>query len=554
MSGSNINDTTEPDSPSGETVDKANQTTISGATSTGTADPPSHQLNPEQTEQTPDEHERLRFHRRLRRVVTIAFLGFCFFFFKNLIDGNYAGKPIGLCFHGICTVATFLIAIILFFRSQASLSQLRLLEVALLVAGAAFFGWFQFDSFQEVVLFTQLDDNRLRSVISNTSDACMLRWFAMIVLYGISVPNDLRRCCISIALIALVPLFATILAGISDNTLKYFGDALVEMLTWLAIASFVAIYGSYRIQVQWRAAMTPGRRLGQYRVIQSLGKGAMGEVLLAERPLLRRRCAIKKIRAEEIMNPIMARRFEREVQATARLTHWNNVRILDYGQDDDGTFFYVMDYLEGLDLQALVNRYGPLPAARVVHFLAQLCNSLHEAHSIALIHRDIKPSNIMVCKRGANHDVVVLLDYGIVKLVQFDVQADITENSLVGTPAFMSPEQASGQHLDSRSDLYSLGAVAYFLLTGVPPFVRPNGLQVIQAHITTRPVDPVKIRDSIPPDLNQVVMKCLEKKPNDRYVNIAALKKALNSCSCSRAWSDEEADEWWKTNLVLIAP
>src|SRR5205085_4446481 len=206
--------------------------------------------------------------------------------------------------------------------------------------------------------------------------------------------------------------------------------------------------------------------------------------------LLRRPCAVKLIRPEHAGNVANLERFEREVQIMATLTHWNTVEIYDYGHAEDGTFYYVMEYLPGLSLEQLVLQHGPLPPERVVHLLKQVCGALREAHAIGLIHRDVKPSNILICERGGLHDVAKLLDFGLVLAPGVSADgADLTqEGSIAGTPAYMSPEQAGGQeNLDLRSDVYSLGAVAYFLLTGHPPFAGRSPVKVVAAHLYEAP-------------------------------------------------------------------
>jgi serine/threonine protein kinase len=184
-------------------------------------------------------------------------------------------------------------------------------------------------------------------------------------------------------------------------------------------------------------------------------------------------------------------RFEREVQATAALTHPNTVEVFDYGHAADGTFYYVMEYLPGLSLEELVKQHGPLPPGRAVHLLRQVCGALQEAHAAGLIHRDIKPGNIIVSERGSLCDVVKLLDFGLVQAhgLNPNGQQLTQEGAIAGTPAYMSPEQAGAQgELDGRSDIYSLGAVGYFLLTGQPPFVRNTAVQSLTAKLNDRDV------------------------------------------------------------------
>jgi serine/threonine-protein kinase len=240
-------------------------------------------------------------------------------------------------------------------------------------------------------------------------------------------------------------------------------------------------------------------------------------------------------------------RFEREVQAMATLTHPNTVEVLDYGHAEDGTFYYVMEYLPGLSLEQLVSRHGPLPPERAVHLLRQVCGALQEAHAIGLIHRDVKPGNILVCERGGRRDVAKLLDFGLVQVHGLEQgESKLTqEGTIAGTPAYMSPEQAAGKaDLDGRSDIYSLGAVAYFLLTGHPPFVRATALQTLAAHIYESAAE-LDRHAGVAADLQAVVLRCLEKDPARRFPDAESLDQALAQCGCAGRWTRERADAWW---------
>ena len=228
-------------------------------------------------------------------------------------------------------------------------------------------------------------------------------------------------------------------------------------------------------------------------------------------------------------DPHALARFHAEVRATAKLTHWNTVEIFDYGSTDDGTFYYVMEYLPGLSLAELVERHGPLPAERVIHLLEQTCDALAEAHSAGLIHRDIKPGNIFAAQRGGVYDVAKLLDFGLVKPIMPTDGANLTvAGTITGSPLFMAPEQAGSDHKpDARSDIYSLGAVAYYLLTGQPPFDSQNAIKVLVAHLHDRVVPPSQHRPEMPADLEAIVMRCLEKNPDDRFNDATSLGQCL---------------------------
>ena len=259
-------------------------------------------------------------------------------------------------------------------------------------------------------------------------------------------------------------------------------DALILLM--LAVGS---TFGA-RTMSRLRRQVVEARKLGQYRLRRRIGCGGMGEVYLAEHQLLKRPCAVKLIRPCAATDPRALARFEREVRLTATLSHPNTVDVYDYGRAEDGTYYYVMEYLRGLSLAELVERHGPLPPERAVYLLRQVCGALREAHAAGLIHRDLKPSNIFAARRGGMEDVAKLLDFGLVRPAPTAGAAHLSaEGQIVGTPLFMSPEQARGAHeLDERSDIYSLGAVAFYLLTGRPPFEGDDGITVMIAHARDR--------------------------------------------------------------------
>src|SRR5262249_36675213 len=277
------------------------------------------------------------------------------------------------------------------------------------------------------------------------------------------------------------------------------------------------------------------------------------EVYLAQHVLLRRPCALKLIRPERAVDSKNLRRFEREVQATAMLTHPNTVQVYDYGHAEDGTFYYVMEHLPGLTLEALVKQAGPLPAARATHFLRQVCGALEEAHGRGLIHRDIKPGNVMICERGGVRDFAKLLDFGLVLPPASDMRGDkLTQDGTVtGTPAYLSPEQAGGQEaVEARSDIYSGGALAYFLLTGRPPFAGRTGMKLIAAHLYEVPEPLSRHRPDVPADLEAVILRCLAKEPNARFLDAASLNAALSSCAAAGQWTAREAAQDFRAPVV----
>ncbi len=363
------------------------------------------------------------------------------------------------------------------------------------------------------------------------------------------IPNTARRCALVAGVGAVAPVLLSPLGAWLHGRLGVeVVHGMLDLATLMGTGLAVAVFGSHRLRVLQEEAFQ-ARQLGQYRLEQKLGSGGMGEVYLAQHVLLRRPCAIKLIRPEQTRDPEVLQRFEREVQAMATLTHPNTVEVYDYGRSDDGTFYYVMEHLPGLTLEEMVARYGPLPAERAVHFLRQVCGALREAHEIGLLHRDIKPSNIIACERGGVPDVAKLLDFGLVREVcPIPESARLTmHGTVLGSPPYMAPEQAAGRtDVDARADIYSLGGVGYYLLTGHPPFVRETAMEMLLAHAYEPVVPPGEVRSGVPADVEAVLLRCLSKKPEGRYDDVASLEKALAACAAADGWSEEQARQWWK--------
>ncbi|HEY6948367.1 MAG TPA: serine/threonine-protein kinase [Gemmatimonadales bacterium] len=296
------------------------------------------------------------------------------------------------------------------------------------------------------------------------------------------------------------------------------------------------------------------REMGSYQLGDLLGRGGMGEVYKATHRMLARPAAIKLIRPEMLAAlsgesaQLAVRRFRREAEAAANLRSPHTVELYDFGVTDDQTFYFVMELLDGMDLESLVRTHGPVPASRVIHILRQVCESLAEAHASGLVHRDIKPANIHVGRLGLTHDFVKVLDFGLVKSVAGPAREDTlgTAAGLTpGTPAYMAPEMALGDEVDGRADLYALGCVAYFLLTGQVVFEGDNALQMVAKHLREAPVPPSR-RTSlpVPPALEALVLACLAKAPDDRPRSAAELGRALADIQ-TEAWGEEQASRWW---------
>jgi serine/threonine-protein kinase len=296
------------------------------------------------------------------------------------------------------------------------------------------------------------------------------------------------------------------------------------------------------------------RRLGSYVLEERLGQGGMGEVWRARHRLLARQAAVKLIKPSALGESSRVReRFGREAQATASLRSPHTVALYDYGFSDEGHVYYAMELLDGLDLERLVQRFGAQPVGRVVPWLRQICHSLHEAHRAGLVHRDIKPANIFVCRYGVDYDFVKVLDFGIVALRGDTWTGDpqlTADGTICGTPAYLAPELASGRHpIDGRADIYALGCVAYWLLTGRPVFEGRSPVEVIAGHLERQPAPPSQVGAApVPAELEALVMSCLEKSPEDRPLSVERLRELLDAVRIEDPWTQERAKEWWTTH------
>ena len=297
------------------------------------------------------------------------------------------------------------------------------------------------------------------------------------------------------------------------------------------------------------ALLDEGLPLGHYRLVDKLGAGGMGEVWRARHQLLARPCAVKLIRTDllgESNRVALNERFRLEAQTIAHLSSPNTVRLYDFGVSETGNFYFVMELLDGMDLSSLVKHFGPLPPERVVWVLRQACRSLGEAHEARLLHRDIKPHNLFLCRLGLDFDVVKLLDFGLVKSLRADDPNLTLDGTLAGTPAYMPPERILGAVVDERSDLYALGCVAYWMLTGHTVFSgEPTAIMI--DHTQTAPQPPSKAAGiAIPERLEQIVLACLEKAPEKRPQSALDLWRQLGEVTLQNPWSLERAESWWR--------
>ena len=373
---------------------------------------------------------------------------------------------------------------------------------------------------------------------------------------AITIPSTPRRT-LAIGVAGMAPAVAlapVLMRGAGVETGAVIG-ATIAASAWIAAAVVISAVASGVIY-GLRREVARSRQLGQYTLESEIGAGGMGVVYRARHAMLRRPTAIKLLSPDKTGEDSI-RRFEREVQLTARLSHPNTVSVYDYGRTPDGLFYYAMEYLDGVDLERLVRTRGPLGAARAIAVLDQICGSLAEAHDIGLIHRDIKPANVIVGPRGGEHDVVKVVDFGLVKEIdEAGVDTSLTgANVITGTPAYLAPEAIRGAEIDARADLYAVGAVGYWLITGRSVFEADTVVEMCSHHLHSAPVPPAERAPdlAIPDDLAAVLLRCLEKNVAARPESARALRDQLRRCDDAGAWSETDARAWWSENAEQLS-
>jgi eukaryotic-like serine/threonine-protein kinase len=377
-----------------------------------------------------------------------------------------------------------------------------------------------------------------------------------VIFRAVAVPSPPRRTAIltSVSVMPLIAADIITLRGIAPGSAS--AVAPIFATAWAVLTVITCTVTSSVIYGLRREAQR-GKRLGQYTLDEKIGEGAMGVVYRASHAMLRRPTAIKLLAAGR-SGVVDLQRFEREVQLTATLTHPNTVAIYDYGRTPDGALYYAMEFLDGINLEDLVRRYGPQPAGRVIHILRQVCRALAEAHTLGLIHRDIKPANVILTTRGGEADFAKVVDFGLVKRIM-SLPTDVTmttdgQTVLAGTPLYFAPEAiTSADNVDARSDLYSLGGVGYYLVTGQPLFEAKTIVALCAHHLNTTPISPsVRLGRPIDAVLEAVLMQTLAKTPAERPASALAVEEALSLSAAAKEWTIHDAERWWAANGAAV--
>jgi hypothetical protein len=376
-------------------------------------------------------------------------------------------------------------------------------------------------------------------------------------LFTVVIPTrPVKAALMTLASLTAAPVVIGFMVLTQRTTFRPTADTFFFWIVLPYVLITIMAYVGARVVYTLGKAVTEARELGSYRLVERLGQGGMGEVWRAKHRLLARPAAVKLIRSGNVQGSDDAmRRFEREAQVTAALSSPHTVQLFDFGVADDGSFYYVMELLDGLDLQRLVEQYGPLRADRAIYLLRQVCHSLTEAESYGLVHRDIKPANLFVCRYGGEHDFVKVLDFGIARatpelMETGAIAIGVTRDNVVqGTPAYIAPEQALGSQIDCRADIYATGCVAYFMLTGKPVFAGDTPMAVVVHHAKTPPPAPSASSElPIPPALDRLILECLAKSPADRPQSARVLAQRLAEISGPNPWTEERARAWWQTH------
>ncbi|HEX7778824.1 MAG TPA: serine/threonine-protein kinase [Vicinamibacterales bacterium] len=452
------------------------------------------------------------------------------------------GAPF-LVIENVFAIASILLGAVVFIISRyATLAPERLLDIGLVFAVAGAFGISMAEFWRGLPRVIQ------PTVFLGVPWECV--WILIIPLVAPNLPKKILI--VSLLEASTGPLVLWYAAAVRGENVS---NSAISLATYFLFTTYLCAgiaYVTSRFVFLYGMRLKRAREIGSYELVSRLGEGGMGEVWVARHRMLARPAAMKLIRPELLGTDLRNRdravaRFRREAKSTAALGSTHTVDIYDFGLTEEGSFFYVMELLDGLSLETLVRRFGPVSPARAVYLLRQVCHSLGEAHAAGLIHRDVKPANIFACRLGPDLDHVKVLDFGLVKHIDPQEMTLTAEYSTAGTPAYMAPEMALGQpDIDSRADLYAVGCVAYWLLTGEPVFEGDTPMATLIAQVQATPVAPsLRSETDVPQALDEVILSCLAKDPADRPQTAEELARRFAASVPEGSWRREDAREWW---------
>ncbi len=414
-------------------------------------------------------------------------------------------------------------------NTEQTVTTLRLIELGVLAMPVVeIIGFLVFHT-EHMATEARFDDiTILRSLVGMGS--CVV-----ISLYGMFIPSHWQRTAIVAGIVACIPTITILIHTLFNPLLRQPEavrlDAAIPVFLLTATIAAIATLGAHVVH-QIRREVEAARQYGQYEIGRQIGAGGMGVVYEAEHRMLKRPAAIKLIRPEAAADDRAIENFEREVQISATLSHWNTIQIYDYGRSEDGEFFYVMELLKGLPLDDHIRRKRTLTVAETITIVQQICAGLEEAHAIGMVHRDLKPANVFLAEYGGHHGVVKVLDFGLAVHSSIKPQKTVS-----GTPNYMSPEQVLGEGVDGRSDIYAIGCIMFECLSGAPPFLEFNTERVLNKQLIALP--PMHEIPKTAQVLSPIVSKCLAKNRSDRYATVTSLSKALTDLDADAISSSE---------------
>lgn len=460
--------------------------------------------------------EGIRQLLRDRLLIVVACLVVVMLVVSVILALNIGLMPgsVGLRAMAIC----LLVGIMLFLKFSDHVSIVMLRRIELLVIAVPLIEMVLLQTFRTELQITLGAPEEIPSVRATVAVAACL----LIAMYGIFIPSTWQRTAVITSFVALFPgLTAWIQMRLDLRPEPYdsFNYALPTLTLSMAI---VATLGAHLVS-SLRREVEAARQYGQYRLTEEIGRGGMGVVYRGEHSLLKRPAAIKLIHPESAADEAAVARFEQEVQLSATLTHWNTVRIFDYGHTDHGDFYCVMELLEGLTLSDLLRTRGSLSLPETIEIAEQVCDGLQEAHAKGMVHRDLKPANVFLAETGGRDQVVKILDFGV---ATSKTSEEIPGNvRMLGTPFYMSPEQIRGEDTDQRSDIYAIGCLIFECLTGTPPFREKAVKDILARHL--RELPPIDRLSDSPAGLRPLVARCLEKESDGRFPDVVAVRSAL---------------------------